>query len=183
MDWPPLSPRQKQGGVPCEGLRDLPGTQLHGQAPGQRVAVAAIEVGTRLMSRNNKVAIHWVPAHQGNETADEMARAAAEGNLNHPDDALAAPDELRWEASLSHMTRVATENRSGISSRTGDPRRKYMAPRGKGLRRRVLRRTPKSIAGRHYQLLPCHAAIGPYLKDKICKTDDDRCWWCGGGKR
>ena len=43
-------------------------------------------------------------------TADEMARAAAEGN--HADDALAVPDELRWETSLSHMSRVATENRS-----------------------------------------------------------------------
>ena len=74
------------------------------------------------MSRNNEVAIHWVPAHhrvQGNETADKMARAAAEGNH-----ALAVPDEFRWETSLSHMARVATENRSRtttewISSRTG----------------------------------------------------------------
>ena len=93
--------------------------------PGQRFTVAANEVGTRLMSRNNEAAIHWVPTHhgvQGNETADEMARAAAEGN--HPDDALAAPDELRWETSFSQMARVATENRSRtttewISSRTG----------------------------------------------------------------
>ena len=110
------------------------------------------------MSRSNEVAIHWVPAHhgvRGNETADEMAKAAEEGN--HPDDAV--PDELRWEA------RVATEDRSRtttewISSHTGDPRRKYRAPRGKGLRRRLLRRMPKSIAGRYYQLLSGHAAIG-----------------------
>ena len=45
------------------------------------------------------------------------------------------------------------------------------------------RRTPKHIAGRYYQLLSGHAAIGPYLKDKIRKIDDDRCWWCGGGKK
>ena len=112
-----------------------------------------------------------------------MARAAAEGN--RPNDAV--PDELRWETSLSRMARVATENRSRtmtewISSHTGDPRRDYRPPRGRGLRCRLLRRTPKSIAGRYYQLLSGHAAIGPYLKDEIRKTDDDRCWWCGGGK-
>ena len=112
-----------------------------------------------------------------------FARAAAEGN--HPDD---VPDELRWETSLSHMARVATESRSRtttewVSSRTGNPRRKYRAPRGKGLRRRLLRRAPKPTAGRCYQLLSGHAAIGPYLEDNIRKTDDDRCWWCGGGKR
>ena len=28
-----------------------------------------------------------------------------------------------------------------------------------------------------------HAAIGPYLKDKVRKTGSDRCWWCGGGKK
>ena len=54
-------------------------------------------------------------------TADEMARAAAEGN--HPDDAV--PDELRWETSLFRMARMATENRlwtmtEWISSRTGE---------------------------------------------------------------
>ena len=116
-----------------------------------------------------------------NETADEMAKAVAEGN--HPDDAV--PDEPRWGTSLSHMARVATGNRSRmtagwISSRTGDPRRRYRPPRGRGLRHRLLRRTPKSIAGRYYQLLSGRAAIGPYLKDKIRKTDDDRCGWCRG---
>ena len=49
--------------------------------------------------------------------------------------------------------------------------------------RRLLRSTPKSIAGRYYQLLSGHAAIGSCLKDKIRKTEDDRCWWCGGGER
>ena len=23
----------------------------------------------------------------------------------------------------------------------------------------------------------------PLLKDKLGKTDNDRCWWCGGGKQ
>ena len=132
VDRPPLPSWQQQGGFRCGGLCNLPGTQHHGPAPGdrsaytifadstaaterirsdatgpgQRFAVAATEVCTRLVSRDNEVAIRWVPA-QGNETADEMAKAAAEGN--HPEDAI--PDELRWETSLSHMARVATENR------------------------------------------------------------------------
>ena len=65
----------------------------------------------------------------------------------------------------------------------GDPRRKYRLPPGRGVRRRLLRRAPKHIAGRYYQLLSGHAEIRPYLKDKTHKVDDDRCWWCGGGKR
>ena len=47
----------------------------------------------------------------------------------------------------------------------------------------LLRRTPKHIVNRYYQLLSGHAAIGTYLKDKIRRIDNDRCWWCGGGKR
>ena len=60
---------------------------------------------------------------------------------------------------------------------------KYKPPRGKGVRRGPLCLARKSIANRYYQLLSGHAAIGPYLKDKIRKTDDDQCWWCGGGKK
>ena len=43
-----------------------------------------------------------------NEKADGYAKTAAEGT--GPDSAIA--DECRWETSLSHMTRVATEARS-----------------------------------------------------------------------
>ena len=42
---------------------------------------------------------------------------------------------------------------------------------------------PKSVAGRYYQLLSGHAATRSYLKVKIGQTDDDRFWWCGGGKQ
>ena len=35
---------------------------------------------------------------------------------------------------------------------------------------KLLRKTPKSVASRYYQLLSGHAAIGSYLKDKIHKT-------------
>ena len=42
---------------------------------------------------------------------------------------------------------------------------------------------PKSVAGRYYQLLSGHAAIAPYLKDRIGRATDGKCWWCGGGKQ
>ena len=79
--------------------------------PGQRFAIAAMEVCPRLLARENEVTIRWVPAHRGipdNERADEFAQAAPEGG--DPDGAV--PDQYRWETSLSHMTRVATEARS-----------------------------------------------------------------------
>ena len=112
------------------------------------------------------------------------AKAATEGD--RPDSTV--PDELRWETSLAHMTMAATETRARrmkqwISEHLGDSRRKYRPPPGKGVRRKLLRRAPKHIAGRYYQLLSGHVAIGPYLKDKIHKVDDDQCWWCGGGKK
>ena len=97
--------------------------------PGQCFAVTAIEACARIMSRSNEVSIRWVPAHQGvlgNEKADEYAKASAEGGRPGND----VPDEYRWETSLSHMTRVATEARSQaaaqwIADRLENPRRKY----------------------------------------------------------
>ena len=43
---------------------------------------------------------------------------------------------------------------------------------------RKLLRTPKSIARCYYQLLSGHAAIGPYLKDKIHTR-----WTASGGQK
>ena len=44
----------------------------------------------------------------------------------------------------------------------------------RGLGGKLLRQAPKLVASLYYQLLSGHAAIGPYLKAKIRKTDDDR---------
>ena len=84
---------------------------------------------------------------------------------------------LHSATSLSHMTRVATETRPRVG-----PERECR-PLGKGLRRRQLRRTRKTVAGRYFWLLLEDAAIGPYQMDKIQKTDSDECWWCRGGKQ
>ena len=138
------------------------------------------------MSRQNKVTIRWVPAHhaiQENETADTMAKISAEGT--HPEYNI--PDNYRLETSLAHMSRVASEKQRAMAKnwmkdRFGNPVRKYQPPKGKGLRQKLLRQTPKSIASRYYQLLSGHAAIGQYLKDRIHKIVDDKCGWCGGRK-
>ena len=63
------------------------------------------------------------------------------------------------------------------------PGKKVPNPSGKGLERRLLCRTPKSVASRYHQLLISHTVIAPYLRDEIYKKADDKCWWCGGGKR
>ena len=50
--------------------------------PGQQFAVAAIEVCSRILARDNDVTIRWVPANSGassNEVADEYAKATAIG--------------------------------------------------------------------------------------------------------
>ena len=50
--------------------------------PGQRFAIAIMEVCDRLASRGNGLTVRWVPSHpgaEGNEVADEWAKMAAEG--------------------------------------------------------------------------------------------------------
>ena len=77
--------------------------------PGQLWARAEIEVCSRLIQSGNKVTVRWVPAHvgvEGNEVADRFAKEAAEGHQH------SVSDKLRWEASLSYLSRVTTERRS-----------------------------------------------------------------------
>ena len=75
--------------------------------PGQHLARPTIEVCSRIVSRDNEVTVLWVPAHvgiAGNQEADMLAKEAAEGRIHE------VLDEYRWEASLSHLSRVVTEN-------------------------------------------------------------------------
>ena len=97
------------------------------------------------------------------------------------------PDDYVSEASLSRMNRAATEARSRTTAewiRAHVRReRRYNPPGGSGLRRRQPRSTPKSLAGRYYQLLSGYAAVGSYPHDRTGEADTDRCWWCSSSKR
>ncbi len=139
-----------------------------------------------MIANNNEVIILWVPAHagvEGNEVADGMAKEAAE-NRTH-----AVPDEIRWQASLPHLARQATEDKVKATSQwISDhvhPECQYHPPSGTGLCK-ALRRTRKSTAQRYYQLLSGHAAIGSFLHDRMTgpqRLESDECWWCRCGKR
>ena len=152
--------------------------------PGQRFAVAAIEVCARITANDNSVTIRWVPAHSGatgNEVADQYAKSAATGE----DPVEAIPEGYAVETSLSHMTGVATEARSRetrewITAHVR-PERRYMPPPGRGLRRSPLRRARKTLAGRYYQLLSGHADTGTHRK-RFGRTDTADCWWCMSGE-
>ena len=79
--------------------------------PGQRFAVAAIEVCSRILSRDNSVTIRWVPVNSGatdNEVADRYAKSAATGE----DPVEEILEGYTGETYLLHMTRVATETRT-----------------------------------------------------------------------
>ena len=155
--------------------------------PGQQWARAIIEVATRLIDCGNEVLLLWVPAHvgvEGNEVADGMAKEAAAGQM------YGVPDQVRWQASLPHLSRRATERRSADTSRWiaehVRPERRYAPRGGPGFRKRAMRRVRKSIAQRYYQLLSGHAATGSFLHDRVTgsqRAESDECWWCNCGKR
>ena len=99
-------------------------------------------------------------------------------------------DEYRWEASLSHLSRVATENRSRATARWvashARPERRHRPPGETGLRRKQLRLARKSLAGRYYQLLSGHAAIGPFLHERMTgaqRLESGGCLWCNCSRR
>ena len=47
----------------------------------------------------------------------------------------------------------------------------------------ALRKVPKDLASRFFQLASGHAMTAPFLKDKFRWTDSDICWWCSKGRQ
>ena len=160
--------------------------------PGQHFAVAATEVCSRILARDNDVTIRWAPAYSGataNEVTDRYAKSAATGDApveEIPEGyAEEIPERYTDETSLSHMTRVVTQVRSHEAaewiSRHVRPERRYRPPSGRGLRRPQPRQVRKTLAGRYCQLLSGHAATGAH-RLRFGMTDTSECWWCAGGE-
>lgn len=42
-----------------------------------------------------------------------------------------------------------------------------------------LRKTPKELASRFFQLASGHALVAPSVKERFGWIDSDLCWWCG----
>ena len=113
--------RRQESGHQCMVFVDSTATndwvRTNTPGPGQRFAIAAMEVWDRVLAHDNEVTIRWVPAHSrvaGNEQADTYAKAAARRSAPHNNDDV--PDGLLTEASLSHMSSSATEVRSWVST-------------------------------------------------------------------
>lgn len=58
--------------------------------------------------------------------------------------------------------------------------RRYRGPKGGGIRKDL--QHERKVAGRFYQMLSGHAAIGTYPADRVKKVPSSSCWWCGNGK-
>ena len=105
--------------------------------PGQRFAVATIEVCPHITPNDNSVTIRWAPAHSGAigiEVADQYAKSMATGE--EPVEAI--PEGYVAQTSLSHMTRVTKEARLKETTERirahVRPERRYRLPPRRGLR-------------------------------------------------
>ena len=95
----------------------------------------------------------------------------------------------RRHFSLAFLKRRATERttqtwKRDIEERNAGRRSFRLPTEGArpGIRPR-LRRTPKGIAARFFQLLSGHAMIAPFLKERWGWADTDTCWWCSRGRQ
>ena len=120
----------------------------------------------------------------GNEFVDDLAKEAAAG-LAH-----GVRDEIRWLTSLPHLFRRIIERRASESAQWVTshvrPERRHRPPSGTKLHCKALRKVRESLAGRYYQLLAGHAAIGSFLHERMTgplRREPGKCRRCDSGKR
>lgn len=165
--------------------------------PGQLLAIRGITVARLgVYGRGASISIHWVPGHcgvPGNELADQCAgneasraeklRKAREGRgdierAREGDISIAfIKGQARKEANREWAEMVRKENRKRgyvTIRKNKDSIPKIPEP---------LRRAPKAIAARFFQLASGHAMTAPFLKEKFRWIDSDTCWWCSGGRQ
>ena len=46
-----------------------------------------------------------------------------------------------------------------------------------------LRRSPKELASRFFQLASGHAMVAPFIREKFGWIGSDQCWWCSSGRQ
>ena len=126
------------------------------RGPGQRFAIAAMEVCDRVFARDSNVTIRWVPSHyriQGNETADEFARVAAEGSASHRQDT----PTTYWTRPPSPTCREPPPRPGPRPRQSGSPA--ALAPAGRGL-----------LRGEAYATSTCAAPVTPCRQKSLTIT-------------
>ena len=162
--------------------------------PGQRMATRGIPLARETIQRGASVTIRWMPGHAGvlgNEIADQWTLDAAtrEHRCHTSEEALGAPRSTSRHTSQTFMKtalkmRAVSMWREEIISRSKG-RRSFRLP-WEGEVPRIppdLRRAPKEVASRFFQLASGHAMIAPFLRDKFGWVESDSCWWCSGGRQ
>ena len=115
-------------------------------------------MASEIVTRDNEIALFWVPAHSGvvgNEFAGGLAKEAAEGSPRCQLEEVS--DAVHWQTILPHLSRRSSERRTRETGQWAAahvrPEQRYRPLDGSGLRRRALWKVRKSLAGRYYQLL------------------------------
>ena len=160
--------------------------------PGQSLASRGIRVARAgIYDKGATVSIQWVPGHRevtGNELADACARNEAEraeklrGASNNSEGIRRRENEnvslafvksqARKEANKEWREMIRGLNRAG--GRTRYKRRNEGIPRIP----ETLKKAPKAVASRFFQLASGHTMIAPFLQEKFGWVESDLCWWC-----
>ena len=159
-----------------------------------RVWLLGAFASPRRPSGGATITIRSVPGHagvQGNEVADQWALEAAtrEHKRRLGRESLESPVVTSGHTSQAFMrtvlkVRAVTRWRDEITKRCRG-RRPFRIPKEGEIPRipTGLRRAPKEVTSRFFQLASGHAMIAPFLSEKFGWIDSGSCWWCSGGRQ
>ena len=162
--------------------------------PGQSMAARGIRIAKEAIRGGATITIRSVPGHagvQGNEVADQWALEAAtrEHKRRLGRESLESPVVTSGHTSQAFMrtvlkVRAVTRWRDEITRRCRG-RRPFRIPKEGEIPRipTGLRRAPKEVTSRFFQLASGHAMIAPFLSEKFGWIDSGSCWWCSGGRQ
>ena len=162
--------------------------------PGQRLAVRGILFAREVIRRGASATVRWMLGHAGvpgNEIPDQWALDAAtrEHKCRMGSGPLGGSRTTTGHASQTFV-KTMLKKRAVAMWREEIVRkckgRRVFRILGEGEVPRIppgLRRAPKEVASRFFQLASGHAMIAPFLKEKFGWVDSDSCWWCSGGRQ